>query len=109
MRKTMLVVDRRYMNHFAGQIHPERPARIAAMIEMAENLRRPELELCSPRAASIGELTLCHGEEYVTAVERTANRERTDFDPDTHASSETWTTATLAAGGVLTAAEAVLD
>ena len=52
---------------------------------------------------------LCHTQDYVQSVERTANRERTDFDPDTHASAETWATATLAAGGVLSALEAVLD
>jgi acetoin utilization deacetylase AcuC-like enzyme len=108
MRKTMLVVDRRYMDHFAGKFHPERPARIAAMIEMAESLKRSALKHSAPRAASSEELSLCHSEEYVASVERTAHSERTDFDPDTHASAETWTTATLAAGGVLTAVEAVL-
>jgi len=109
MRKTMLVVDRRYMNHFAGQLHPERPARIAAMIEMTESLTRSALKHSAPRAASIEELILCHSKEYVATVEQTADSERTDFDPDTHASAETWATATLATGGVLTAVEAVLD
>ena len=109
MRKTMVVVDQRYMNHFAGQLHPERPARIAAMIEMAESLKRSALKHSAPRAASMEELMLCHSQEYVATVERTAHSEATDFDPDTHASAATWTTATLAAGGVLTAVEAVLD
>jgi acetoin utilization deacetylase AcuC-like enzyme len=105
----MLVADRRYMNHFAGRVHPERPARIAAMIEMAEAVQRPALMLSSPREASLEELALCHRGEYVASIERSAYIERTDFDPDTHASAETWKTATLAAGGVLTAARAVLD
>lgn len=105
----MMVADRRYMNHFAGQLHPERPARIAVMLEMAENLKRPALKHSAPRAASPEELMLCHTKEYVESVELTANRERTDFDPDTHASAETWATTTLAAGGVLSALEAVLD
>jgi len=109
MRKTLLVADRRYMNHFAGSVHPERPARIAAMIEMAEGLQRSALMHSTPRAASIEELTLCHSERYVATVEQTAHCDRTDFDPDTHASTETWATARLAAGGVLTAVEAVLD
>jgi acetoin utilization deacetylase AcuC-like enzyme len=109
MRKTMLVADRRYMNHFAGRIHPERPARIAAMIEMAEDLQRSALTHSAPREAAIEELTLCHSEDYVATVEQTAHYERTDFDPDTHASAETWATARLAAGGVLTAVEAVMD
>jgi acetoin utilization deacetylase AcuC-like enzyme len=109
MRKTMMVVDRRYMNHFAGQLHPERPARIAAILEMAESLKRSALKCSAPRAALPEELMLCHTREYVESVERTTDRERTDFDPDTHASAETWATATLAAGGVLSALEAVLD
>lgn len=109
MRKTMLVVDRRYMKHFAGQVHPERPARIAAMIEMAEGLKRSALTYSAPREASIDELALCHSQEYVARVAHTATCERTDFDPDTHASAETWVAARLAAGGVLTAVEAVLD
>src|SRR5215831_20594758 len=109
MRKTMLVADRRYMNHFAGSVHPERPARIAAMIEMAEGLQRSALKHSAPREASVEELALCHSEEYIATVERTATCERTNFDPDTHASAETWATARLAAGGVLTAVEAVLD
>src|SRR6266478_266859 len=109
MRKTMLVADRRYMNHFAGRVHPERPARIAAMIEMTEGLKRSALMHSAPREAAIEELTLCHSAEYVASVERTAKCERTDFDPDTHASAETWATGRLAAGGVLTAVEAVLD
>jgi acetoin utilization deacetylase AcuC-like enzyme len=109
MRKTMLVLDRRYMNHFAGRVHPERPARIAAMIEMAQGLKRSALKHCTPRAASIEELALCHDEEYIATVKRTSITEHTDFDPDTHASTQTWATATLAAGGVLTAVEAVLD
>src|SRR5260370_16761584 len=108
MRKTMLVADRRYMNHFAGRVHPERPARVAAMIEMAESLKHSALTHCAPREASFDELTLCHSPEYVATVARTADCERTDFDPDTHASAETWATARLAAGGVLTAVEAVL-
>jgi acetoin utilization deacetylase AcuC-like enzyme len=109
MRKTILVADRRYMNHFAGRVHPERPARIAAMIDMAEGLKRSALKRCAPREATIEELALCHSKEYVATVEQTAKSERTEFDPDTHASAETWATARLAAGGVLTAAEAVLD
>jgi len=105
----MLVSDRRYVNHFAGRVHPERPARITALIDMAESLRRSSLKLAAPRAASILELTLCHGAGYIETIERSAQAERTDFDPDTHASAETWNTAKLAAGGVLTAVEAVLD
>ena len=42
-------------------------------------------------------------------VERTSHLDRFDFDPDTHSSRDTYRTALLAAGGVLTAVETVLD
>jgi len=109
MNKTALVADRRYLSHFAGRVHPERPERVAAMIEMAEHLTRSDLQLYAPREASFDELALCHRPDYIGAVERTADMERFDFDPDTHTSPGTWKTANLAAGGVLTAAETVLD
>lgn len=109
MITTALVADRRYTEHFAGRIHPERPERIITMIAMAGDLQRPGLKFFRPREASPDEIALCHSHELIAEVERTAGAERTDFDPDTHASASTWTTALLAAGGVLTAVEAVLD
>jgi len=108
MNRTALVADRRYMKHYAGRVHPERPERVAVMIEMAERLGRPDLKFYVPRDAARAELELCHRSDYVAAVEHTATLERANFDPDTHTSPDTWKTATLAAGGVLTAVEAVL-
>ena len=109
MNRTALIADRRYLDHIAGRLHPERPERVAAMLEMAANLKRPDLLPLAPRAATLDELQLCHDPDYVATVARTAGCPRTDFDPDTHASQATFATAALAAGGVLTAAEAVLD
>jgi acetoin utilization deacetylase AcuC-like enzyme len=109
MLKTGVVADRRYLKHFAGRAHPERPDRAAAMIEMAESLTRPDLKFLAPREATVQEIASCHQPEYVETVARTASVERFDFDPDTHASRDTYATARLAAGGVLTAVEAVMD
>ncbi len=109
MLKTAVIGDRRYLKHFAGRAHPERPARVEAMLEMAERLARPGLSLYPPRQASPEEVALCHRPDYIALVERASARERFDFDPDTHSSRETFATAMLAAGGVLTAVEAVFD
>jgi acetoin utilization deacetylase AcuC-like enzyme len=109
MNRTAIVADRKYMNHTPGRHHPERPERIAAMIEMTANLRRAGIKIHAPREASSSELRLCHTAEYLAEVERTDGIERFDFDPDTHSSAATWHTARLATGGVLTAVEAVLD
>jgi acetoin utilization deacetylase AcuC-like enzyme len=109
MLKTGLVADRRYLKHFAGRSHPERPERAEAMIEMAESLTRPDLKFMASREATYQEIASCHQPEYIETVARTASLDRFDFDPDTHSSRDTYETALLAAGGVLTAVEAVMD
>jgi acetoin utilization deacetylase AcuC-like enzyme len=109
MIKTAIVTDRRYLKHSAGRNHPERPERIKVMIEMAESLRRPGLDFCAPREATIEEIELCHTAEYIALVEKSSHVDRTAFDADTRASRDSYQTALLAAGGVLTAVEAVLE
>ncbi len=89
MNRTALIADRRYLDHYAGRVHPERPERVAVMIDMAERLNRPDLKLYAPRAASLAELELCHRDAYIAAVEHTATLERANFDPDTHTSPAT--------------------
>lgn len=109
MLRTALIADRRYLEHFAGRAHPERPERVKAMIEMAERLDRSSVHFYIPREATLDEIALCHERSYIAQVEHTAQLDRYDFDPDTHTSRESFRTAMLAAGGVLTAVEAVLD
>jgi acetoin utilization deacetylase AcuC-like enzyme len=109
MHKTAVVTDRSYLKHFAGRAHPERPQRVEVMIEMAESLKRPGLQFHAPREATREEIALCHTPAHIEAVERTAAVDRYDFDPDTHTSRDSYRTALLSAGGVLTAVETVLD
>jgi acetoin utilization deacetylase AcuC-like enzyme len=108
MLRTALVTDRHYLDHFPGRGHPERPERVKVLLDMAEGLRREGLKRIAPREATVAELELCHDPRYVALVRQTATRESYDFDPDTHASHATYQTAVLAAGGILTAVEAVL-
>jgi len=109
MHKTAIVTDRAYLKHFAGRSHPERPERITAMIEMAESLKRDHLQFRAPRPATHDEIALCHRPSYIDVVERTSHLDHFDFDPDTHTSRDSYATALLAVGGVLTAVEAVFD
>ena len=109
MLRTALISDRRYLKHFAGRSHPERPERAAVMNDMAAALGRDGIIALSPREASDAELELVHTPAHVAEVRRSATMPRYDFDPDTHASPDSCQTALLAAGGVLTATEAVMD
>ncbi|HEV3112971.1 MAG TPA: histone deacetylase [Candidatus Binataceae bacterium] len=109
MLKTALVTDRHYLDHFAGRGHPERPERVKVLLDMADGLHRERLERIGPREATSAEIELCHDHLYVALVRQTAARASYDFDPDTHASPATYQTSLLAAGGILTAVEAVLE
>jgi acetoin utilization deacetylase AcuC-like enzyme len=109
MLKTALVTDRAYARHFPGRSHPERPERIRALIDMTDSIKRTGLQHRAPREATPEEIALCHQPQYVQLMRETATLERFDFDPDTHTSRDSYRTALLAAGGVLTALEAVMD
>jgi acetoin utilization deacetylase AcuC-like enzyme len=109
MLRTVAVADPRYLEHFAGRGHPEAPARVELLSELATELRRPALAMVAPRAATEAEIELCHSAEYLRLVRSSAAYSRYDFDPDTHSSPATYATALLAAGGVLTATEAVMQ
>jgi acetoin utilization deacetylase AcuC-like enzyme len=109
MLKTAVVTDRAYTRHFAGRSHPERPERIRALIDMTESVDRSGLQRRAPREATLEEIALCHQPRYMQLLGETGALERFDFDPDTHTSRDSYRTALLAAGGVLTAVEAVMD
>ena len=109
MLKTALITDRHYLDHLPGRGHPERPERVKVLIDMADGLHRSGLKRIAPREATVDEIELAHDPDYVALVRQTANHDTYDFDPDTHASSLTYHTSVLAAGGVLTAVDAVLD
>jgi acetoin utilization deacetylase AcuC-like enzyme len=108
MARTAVVTDRRYLRHFAGRGHPERPERLSAMIDMAEAMAGSEVALIAPRAAERDEIALCHDPAFIEEVERTRQFDRFAFDADTYTSRDSFDAAVLAAGGVLTAIEAVL-
>jgi acetoin utilization deacetylase AcuC-like enzyme len=109
MLKTALITDRHYLDHLPGKGHPERPERVKVLIDMADGLHRSSLERMAPREATVAEIELAHDPRYVAMVRETANHDSYDFDPDTHTSPLTYHTSVLAAGGVLTAVEAVLE
>jgi acetoin utilization deacetylase AcuC-like enzyme len=107
--RTGIVKDDRYADHDAGPGHVESPERILALNRMIEEEITFPYELVKPRPASREELELIHTPAYVRLIESTAGRERVYLDPDTSTSPLSWETARLAAGGVLRAAERIMD
>jgi acetoin utilization deacetylase AcuC-like enzyme len=108
--KTGIVRDWRYAEHNMGDAHPESPQRIRAIYEMLEEEKRlASLILIPPRAAAKKEIALIHTQEYIEQIEETAGRERVYLDPDTSTSARSYEVALLAAGGLLEAADWIME
>jgi acetoin utilization deacetylase AcuC-like enzyme len=108
--KTGIVKDWRYLEHNMGPGHPESPERIRAVYERLEKEKElVALSLITPRPAKEEELAFIHTQEYIEQIKETAGRERTFLDPDTSTSPRSYEVALLAAGGLIEAADQILD
>ncbi len=101
--KTALVWDDRYQTHETGQGHPERPERLKAIHQV---LPKNALWL-APRLASSAEIQRVHTTDHVNQVMGIAGKPAGYFDADTPYGPHSSEAAFLAAGGLLTAVEAV--
>ncbi|MGE0822870.1 MAG: histone deacetylase [Candidatus Binatia bacterium] len=109
MLRTGIVLDPRYQDHYTGRNHPERPARIATLLEPVADYQRADLQRFTPRLATPEEIALVHDTLHVGHVAATAQKDYFSFDADTPVSAQSYTTALLATGGFLTLLEAVMD
>lgn len=106
---TGIVRDDRYLDHFMEPGHVECPERLEAIHEWLDREAGLGLERIEPRPATPDELAYVHAPEYVGFISLTAGKPRIHLDPDTSTSSRSYETARLASGGVIAAAEAILD
>lgn len=109
MLKTGLVIDARYQDHVTGRNHPERPARLGALLDLVATYQRPGLQRFEPRLATPEEIALIHDTAHVGRVAATASQERFAFDADTPVSAQSYATALLATGGLLTMIDAIME
>jgi acetoin utilization deacetylase AcuC-like enzyme len=106
--KVGLIYDPIYLEHDTGQ-HVENRHRLeqtVAVLEQSQLL--PELVSLSPRAASMDELLLVHGQEHILRVENVCQKGGGWLDADTVTSSASYEAALYAAGGVLRGVDAVM-
>ena len=103
------VYDPVYLKHDTGQ-HVENAKRLEAIISHLEQTGlRQQLTLVEPRAASVEELSLVHQSEYIPRIQDVAQRGGGWLDADTVMSPGSYEVALYAAGGVIRAAEVVMD
>ncbi len=101
MARTGVIVDRAYLKHEPGEFHPERPERIAVLLDLAEQLNKERFHLLAPRPANRQEIEFCHSPEYIALVESTSKRNQYALDGDTITCRDSFATGLLAIGGLL--------
>ncbi len=107
--KVGLVYDPIYLEHDTGN-HVENSQRLVAMMShLEETGTKEKLTLISPRPASVEELAMVHTPEYISQIESKAEKGGGWLDPDTVICPASYEVALYAAGGVLTAVEAVMQ
>jgi acetoin utilization deacetylase AcuC-like enzyme len=108
---TALLADPIYKEHLTGGGHPERPARYDAVVQALQhaNLTGAMLKL-APRPATDDEIALVHTREYLQVARRDITRGAPELSTgDTNVCPKSLDVALQAAGGVLTAVDAVLQ
>jgi len=104
--KTLLLSHPACSLHIAGEFHPERPARLDAVMA---GVRRSGLQVderTAPRA-TVEQLHAAHDPDYVTEIERFCERGGGALDRDTVAVPESWEAARRAAGSGPAAVDAL--
>lgn len=107
--KTGFVTSLEYKRHQTGIGHPETPRRIEAVVQAIDGAGlAAQLEKIDPRKATREDLLRVHGADYVATAERdVASGARQLSTGDTNICKDSYEIALLAAGGLLTAVDAV--
>ncbi len=107
--KVGFVYDPIYLKHDTGQ-HVENASRLEAIISHLEQTQlKQQLTHIQPRAATVEELSLVHHKQYISHIQDAAQRGGGWLDTDTVISPNSYQAAIYAAGGVISATEAVMD
>jgi acetoin utilization deacetylase AcuC-like enzyme len=108
MSSLAIIKDDRYLEHSAGEGHPESPNRLRVIHDLVAK-EFSDLPLIEPRAASEDELAAVHDPFYIETVAKTDGRAVSRLDADTVLSARSYQVARLAAGGLLQAVDALLS
>ena len=97
-----------YLDHLNGPQHQERPQRLGAVIDGSREAGISDALIpLVPEPATREQILRVHTAAHVDRIESVVQSGGGRLDPDTRASSGSWTAAMLAAGAGLTAIRAV--
>ena len=104
---TIVITDRRFLEHDPGAGHPESPARLDAVQSDLARAPIAGVQIEAPRFATDAEIEAVHPAAYREALAALAGR-RARLDPDTATSPGSWDAARLAAGAAVEAVAATM-
>ena len=110
MSKTGFVFHEDFLLHNAGTWHPERADRLTSIInhlteiDLLDKLKRVE-----PFPADLKWIGEIHGKDYINSVEKACQLGYNQLDADTGICADSYRIALLAAGGVLAAADSIMN
>jgi acetoin utilization deacetylase AcuC-like enzyme len=108
MSNLAIIKDDRYLEHNAGEGHPESPNRLRVIHDVIAK-EFSDLPLIEPRLATEDELAAVHDPFYIQTVANTEGRAFSRLDADTGLSARSYEVARLAAGGLLQAVDRILN
>ncbi|MGQ9689446.1 MAG: histone deacetylase family protein [Desulfobaccales bacterium] len=110
-RNTGLVYDEQYLRHRPGERHPERPARLEAIMQRLQDTGlSEELILVRPYPAPLPWIERLHDPAYIERFRTACQRGYTIFmTPDCGICPDSFDIALLAVGGVFAAIENVMN
>ena len=107
-KTTSIIYHPDYLKHDTGS-HPERKERLLSILaHLKETGMIEQLELMEPGHAQLNEIQYIHTPGYIEKARRSSELE-IPLDLDTILCKESFNVALLAAGGAITAVDAVLD
>jgi len=108
-RPTAVVRDERFLAHLHDAEQWESRRRLEQIHAMLDHLNgNPPLTRLTARSATQADLELVHTAAYIQQVAQTADHSHSRLTADTYASAESYGAAILAAGGVMSAIDAVV-
>jgi acetoin utilization deacetylase AcuC-like enzyme len=110
-RNTGLVYDEQYLRHRPGEWHPERPARLEAIMQRLHDTGLiQELILIRPYQAPVPWIERLHDPDYIKRFQTACQKGYTIFGvPDCGISPDSYDIALLAVGGVFAAIDNVMS
>jgi acetoin utilization deacetylase AcuC-like enzyme/nucleotide-binding universal stress UspA family protein len=106
--RTGIVRDPVFLAHRPPDGHHESHRRLEPLYALLDALGKNGPALIQPRAAGVDDLIRVHTREYVNKIAQTAQQDYSQVSADTYACADSYAAACIAAGGVMSAIDAVL-